>query len=193
MPRNITPAVLAAFSSNQFQPALFVQMQFTTSTVYVWTGFGSITWNGQTWIGVGGLLSVGDGIEDGSSVEARGITLTLSGIDPTLLPDCMSDVQLGLPVTIWMAAMSGGAPIPDPVMLWSGAMDQPALSVNANEARINLACENLLVSMRTPADRRYTTQDQQMDWPGDLGFIVVDALQEISIYWGTQATGTRNV
>jgi len=58
-------------------------------------------WDSQTWLGVGGIIGFSTP-EDSSSVEAKGITITLSGLDATLLPEALTDVKLGLPVTIYL-------------------------------------------------------------------------------------------
>ena len=117
-----------------------------------------------------------------------------SGFDSTLLADAMSDVQLGLPVTIWLGALSGpGAVIADPIMLWSGGMDRPMVDLDGQTSTITLNCENLLVSMDVAVDRRYTIEDQNRDYPGDLGMMFINSLQETTMYWGTVANSTNNI
>jgi hypothetical protein len=194
MPRIITTAMMTAISAKSWQPIILIQAQFSSGTVYLWSGFGSISWNSHTWIGMSALMGIGQTIEDGSTVEARGISITLSGFDSTLLADAMSDVQLGLPVTIWLGALSGpGAVIADPIMLWSGGMDRPMVDLDGQTSTITLNCENLLVSMDVAVDRRYTIEDQNRDYPGDLGMMFINSLQETTMYWGTVANSTNNI
>jgi hypothetical protein len=45
--------------------------------------------------------------------------------------------------------------------------------------------------MNVPANRRYTQEDQQRDYPGDLGFQFVNSIQESQIFWGP-GPGTSN-
>ena len=191
MPRNLTTGMLSALTSPGFSPAFFVSLTFSTGTAYLWSGVGTISWNGQSWLGLGSLLSVGLS-EDGSTIEARGMSITLSGIDSTLLSDCLNDIQLGLPATIWLAAMSGGAPVANPFILWSGAMDRPTVEISADTAKITLNLENLLVSMNVPVDRRYTQVDQQELYPGDDGLNFAQSIQECTIFWGLPIT-TGNI
>jgi len=206
----MSTAMLDAITSSIWQPVIFIQLTFTTGPVYISSLYqavttDAITGTSQTWIGLGSLLSIGN-IEDGATVDARGTVVTVSGIDPTLLPDIENDVQLGLPVTIWLGALSSGAIVVSPVILWSGGMDQPAIQVGGDEITITIDCEDLLVSMNVAVDRRYTPQDQQLNWgvpptsysggvslSADLGFQFVDAFIETTIQWGTQATVTPNI
>ena len=45
--------------------------------------------------------------------------------------------------------------------------------------------------MNVAVDRRYTDEDQQMDYPGDLGFQFVNGIQEAQIYWGRSPSSTE--
>jgi hypothetical protein len=47
MPRNMTQAYLSAMQGAVLRPALFVQAAFVSGPIYVWSGVGQITWNGQ--------------------------------------------------------------------------------------------------------------------------------------------------
>ena len=53
MPRAASSAFLTALSQPIIRPAFLVQAGFTSGPVYLWTGRGSLTWNGQTWLGTG--------------------------------------------------------------------------------------------------------------------------------------------
>ena len=58
---------------------------------------------------------------------------------------------------------------------------------------ISINCENRLLDMNTPVDRRYTQDDQQIDHPGDMGFQFVNGITEINIYWGKSPTTSNNL
>lgn len=185
MPRpGISTAMLAWLQQSQMPVAVFVQATFASETVYLWTGLGSIAWNGHTWIGVGTLGGISP-LVGGSTVEAKGITLTLSGFDSTAVPLVLNEIQLGLPVLIYLVGFNEGVLIANPILAWAGLMDLPSLDGAAETATLSINCENRLVGMNRAVDRRYTQEDQQRDWPGDLGFMFVNAEQNKVIYWGT--------
>src|ERR1041384_2877308 len=123
MPRPMSSAMLTALQSKALQPVFFVQMSFVSTTVYVWTGIGSTTFNSQTWQGLGSLLSIGS-MPEGTNVEARGIVVILSGIPSDLLSDAEGEFQVGLPVKVYLGLYSGGSLIASPVDSWAGKMDQ---------------------------------------------------------------------
>jgi len=132
-------------------------------------------------------------IDEGSTVEAKGLTLGFSGFDTTLLGDVMSEFQLGLPALVYLALFTGGVLIADPVNAWAGRIDQPTIQTDGASASIWINCESRLLDMSTSVDRRYTADDQQRDWPGDLGFNFVNAIQEMTLYVGTAPTTSGTI
>lgn len=202
--RKLTTAALTALQSSSLKLAIFVEMHFKSSIARVWSGVGPVTWNSQTWLGVGNLGSVST-IEDGNTVEARGISLTVSGL-PTLTPDgerinwfladALQDIQVGLPAMVWIGLWDNGSPpalIDDVISAWVGRIDQPTIEVGGQSVTITLACENRLLDMNVPCDRRYTHSDQQISHPGDLGFSFVNSIQEITLYWGRTPVSGNNI
>lgn len=192
MPRTIDSTLISAVQAPNLKLALFVQLTFATSTVNLWSGFGSVTWNGMTWIGLGSLLGI-EAIEDGLNVQARGIAVTLSGLDRNLLSNCLDDFVLGGPAVVMLGVYVSGSLYANPFLSWMGRMDRPEIEVSETSAQITINCENALVSMNTPVDRRYTIEDQQMQWPGDLGMNFVDSIQNITTYWMQYPNNTNNV
>lgn len=192
MPRNTTPEMVAALGQSVIRPALFVELHFVTEIVRIWNGLGTINWNGQKWLGVGSLGSIST-IEEGSSVEAKGITITCSGLDPTLLNDTLENYQVGLPVTVWFGLFdAAGSLIPDPILSFAGRMDQPSLSVDGQTATISINCESKLLDMNVSSETYLTHEQQQIDFPGDLGLQFVNSIQDTTIYFGRSPSSSNN-
>lgn len=187
-----TTDFINACASTNVRPAIFVAADFVDGTVYVWNGLGSIDWNGHTWTGIGSLGSVST-IEEGANVQARGATLTLSGLDPAILTEVMTQYKVTAPVTIWLGLFdTDGDLIPDPVISFSGRMDQPTLTVTGPSGTLNINCENRLLDMNISVEKRYSDQDQKLDFPDDRGFEWVNAIQSITIFWGRHPTAQNN-
>jgi hypothetical protein len=194
MPRpDVTPQFLAAIQSPYVKPAIFVQITFSNGPLNLWSGVGTISANGAIWTGVGQLGNISN-IEEGTNVQARGISLTLSGIDPTLLSELINDYELGAQVLVYLGLFDqNNALIPNPILSWAGRTDQPTLIVNGDTATLTVQCENRLVDMNVSVERRYTSDDQQIDYPGDLGFAFVTAIQSQTIYWGRHPSNNNNL
>lgn len=191
MPRSMSADFLEAISSQKIRPAIFVEAHFTSGPAYMWTGVGTLSWNGHDWLGVGSLGSVST-IEEGTSVEAKGITLSLSGIDATLLTGILQEFQVGLPCIVYLGMFDSSlALIDDPLISWAGRMDQPTVEMDGTTASISINCENRMVEMNVAVDRRLTNEDQQRDNPGDRGLEFVNSLQETVLYWGRSPSATN--
>jgi hypothetical protein len=193
MPRpDATPEFIAGIQSPYVRPAIFVEVHFTTGPVYVWTGAGSITWGEKTWVGVGQFGNISP-VEDGANVQARGVTLTLSGIDTTLLNDVMTGYKQGLPAMVYFGIRdTDGSLIPNPITSWAGRTDQPTITVDGDSALISINCENRLLDMNISVERRYNDQDQKLDYPNDRGCEFVNSIQDITIYWGRHPETANN-
>lgn len=192
MPRPMSTAMLDWLNGTVLPIGVFVEATFLSGTVYLWSGMGSIVWNGQTWIGLGAMAAI-SAIEEGSTVEARGVTMTLSGFDPGLLPAVMTEFALLRPVVIYLVGFNEGEIIDNPLTVFSGEMGQPTVDVSGVTATIAINCESFLLDLDVATERRYTADDQQSDWPGDLGMNFVNSIQEITIYWGAAPTSGANV
>jgi hypothetical protein len=202
MPRPMSSAMLAALQAPVMWPAFFVQAQFnnggTLETVYMWTGLGPITWNGQTWLGLGSFLGITTA-EEGTTVEAKGIALTLSAIDVSLLADALQNFQVGLPVIVYLGLFDGPPSSPPPSLIaspipwWSGKMDQPTFDISGTGCTITISCETPLIEMNCSVERRYTLDDSQLSNPGDLAFMFVAGLQERTDYWGRIPSSSVNL
>lgn len=192
MARTMSSAMLAAIQSASTRPAIFLEATFVTGTVYLWTGIGTIAWNSHSWIGIGTFGGI-TAIEEGANVQARGITLTTSGFDPVWLAHVKDEFQLGAPVIVRLGFFDEApALITDPVIAWAGKMDQPVIDVGAATAIISIACENRLVLTNVPCQRRFTNDDQQLDYPGDNGMSFVNGMQETTVTWGVARSDVGN-
>lgn len=201
MPRNLTAATLAELTASSLRPVLFVQIQFTSQTSYIWSGRGNITWNGQQWIGIGDFGAI-SAMTESSEIAAQGLTLSLSGIDPDMLGHALNEVRQNYPVKIWFGAISTANPaidnapvvVADPWQAFSGRIDVPTVDEGGDTSTISITVESRLIDLNRSRERRYTDADQQSEFPGDLGFSYVPALQDWTGTWGkSDGSGIKRI
>jgi hypothetical protein len=161
--------------------------RFSGGTVNLWTGIGETVWNGKTWTGAGNLAGASQ-IEETSDIKAVGVNVSLSGIPAELLSLVLQSIRGGDQVDLWLLAMdlSTGAIIgdPDDDLIFSGRADVPEITEDPAGPSISLALENRLIDLERARERRYTPEDQHIDYPGDKGFDYVASLQQQDIVWG---------
>ena len=59
-----------------------------------------------------------------------------------------------------------------------------SVSEDAESASITLTAESRMIDLNRPRVRRYTPEDQKIDYPNDKGLDYVSSLQEAEISWG---------
>lgn len=194
MPRTLSSSVLAAIASHTLTLAFFVEIAFADNTIYMFSGVGNITSAGppanpastfpygETFTGLGWLGKI-SAIPQTTKVQAQNITLSLSGIPSNLVAEATGQVRIPGVATVWLALMSGGTVITDPVQVFSGGLDVPSLTDSGETSAISITCENPLLSLNQAPNRLFDDADQQIYVPGDLGMSFVDALQNLELFW----------
>lgn len=193
MPRALTVGQIAALASNEVRPAIFLYGEFNSGPLRVWSGNGTINWGGNSWLGLGSLGDISP-IEERTDLNARGIVLTLSGFDSSLLNKLLTanEFKLGKPVIVYLGLFDTNLALIDtPFPLWSGRIDRPQIHVDGLTASIQIACEDRLIDINVPVERRWTDADQQLQHPGDKAFEFVNQIQNKVIYWGRTANSTN--
>jgi hypothetical protein len=162
-----------------------VQLTFKSETVYSWTGCGNLVWNGNTYQGVGSLGSIA-AITEGVDINADGTQVTLSGIDATLLSECMTDIQLGAAANIWFGLVTSTLEIVGtPYLQFSGIVDTPSITPGVDTISVTLNLENRLIDLARPSMRRYDSADQRIAYPTDSAFSWIEQLNDLALRWGS--------
>jgi len=184
MARGLTSAMVSEITNDKLAPILLLKIELDSGTLFMWSGIGDIVWNGDTYVGVGNLLGVGETVET-EEVEARGLNLTLSGIPNTMISLALSEDYQGRSVSIWFGCMDSSLNIiADPEMIFKGRLDVMTISENADTSSIKVSCENNLIILTQTKERTYTPEDQKLDYPSDTFFDQVADLQDKEITWG---------
>jgi len=182
MARGLTAGMLAEVVKSLINPALFLEATFISGTIYVWSGYGPVVWNGHTWTGLGDLGKV-SAIEETIDTRAAGIRLELSGLNPDLLNKALNECRQGDPVILYFGTLTdAGAVIADPYQAFNGLMDVP--TIDEKQGIISITVESELLDLKRAPGTRFTHEDQQIEFPGDLGFEYVAQLQNKTLKWG---------
>jgi hypothetical protein len=184
MARQLDSTLAEGLASGLIRPFFMAQLSFKSQMQWVWTGVGTLVWNSQPFVGVGSFAKVG-AIQEGTDVHAYGTTVTLSGIDPVLLGECMTDMEPGAQATLWLGLLSNGNIVGSPYQVFKGAMDQPTVSVGVDTISITLALETRMLDLSRASNLRYTSASQRRLFPTDIAFQWVESLNDAADVWGT--------
>jgi len=183
MARTLSSGMVTVSESSALAPFFLVEMYFTSGYVRVWSGLGQLTWNSVTWEGVGNLGTF-EPLAETQDFVANGANLRLSGIPSDMIAIALGQHYQGRPASIYFGAMdSAGAVIVDPVKIYAANMDTMEIDEQGETCSIIIRIESEAVSLKRAREWRYTHEDQQIDYPGDLGFEYVASLQDKDIIW----------
>lgn len=183
MTRGITSALNTQLTAQTLEPFFAVKMDFSGGAVLVWTGYGNITIDSETYVGSGDILGI-SGLTETADVQANGITVTLTGLNSSLVSLALSEAYQGRDCKVYFGALSSGAVVADPYLVFSGRMDVMTIEDSGNVSDITVTAESRLIDLDRARNRRYTTEDQKIDYPDDRGLEFVADLQDKQIIWG---------
>lgn len=184
MSRSLTSAMESAVTADLVRPILLVQCAFDSGNLNLWNGIGDLTVGSVDYVGAGTLLSVGE-ISETSELAANGLNVALSGVTEPLISKARDEDYQGRELTVLMGAMDAtNSVIADPVIIFSGFMDTMVINDGAETATIQVTVENRLIEFERNRVRRYTAEDQKIDYPNDKGLEFVAEIAEKEITWG---------
>jgi hypothetical protein len=188
MARNITTAFNNAIKSDVVRPILAVELEISDGTLRFWNGYGNLTMtaggSSKLFLGTGDLLNISS-IEETSTLKMNGITISLGGIKSSLISSILSAQYTNRLGTVYMGLFDNNKNvIADVYTLFQGKMDVANIQEGPETSVIQINIESRLVQFELPLNRMYTLEDQQIDFPSDIGFEFIPDLQDKEIIWG---------
>lgn len=182
MSRILPTGLDTALSADKVYPVVMVALDWPGTPLYVWNGYHTINWSGVDWVGVGHLGGISE-IKESSGSQANGVAVTLSGVPSANVALALSDSSQGRRARIFFGVISAAGFTIDPYCVFDGVIDYASLVSSGETATITVNLEKELFDDRSDA-RRWTHEDQQIDYPGDLGFRQVAEIANKSFTWG---------
>lgn len=184
MSRTLTSGMQTAATADLVRPFFLLDLEFTSGSIYLWTGHGDLSWNSNTYLGAGDILTLSP-FEEKTDLGATGANVVITGVKSSLVAKARDEDYQGRPIKIRLGAFDSTASIiSDPVIVFSGFMDTMTIDEGAETSTISIACENRLISLERRRERRYTDSDHKIDYPSDKGFEFVATIQQKEIVWG---------
>lgn len=162
---------------------LAVEFDFVSAVYRFWSGLGSLSINGQTFIGTGdlGKISVSP---DNSRLIAEPKTYQLAGVDLTIISETDLENCYGRGVTEYFGFLKqDGSLFATPETNWEGRMDK-ARRVDGLSPLVEINAEHRLVLLDKADGWRYTHEHHQQFFPGDNGFREMPSVATAEILWG---------
>ena len=194
MARNITPDMDAELQKARKYPLFLVKIQTNGGDLRAWTGYGNLTFNSEVYLGAGRFGGVGE-IEESSNLQPNGTTFSLSGIPLSYVSIALGQIKQGLEAFLWLGFWNQATKqyIDAPYQLFKGITNIAIINENRKNAKISIECENRLARLKIPKVFSYTTEDQKLIDPTDIGFFQVAELVERTFTFGKRDNDVANL
>lgn len=188
--RDINPINETAFLQKDIKPVLFARLDFLGGVQRFHTEIGPKNathpvHGSELYLGVGDFGGIEGQVTESIAGAPQALRLLLSGVNPTLVNDMLTDqyhrrsaeVMVGLENEL-------GVLVANPEILFSGFMDKPDLSLDANTGSIAMSCESRGTNLKSASDVRFSDEDKQAEVSGDLFAEYAYRMQDITLRWG---------
>lgn len=183
MTREIDAAAITASLAQNVFTLVMGYLDFDPDPIYFHTGVGTLTWDGNDYLGVGGFGKISN-IQEDLDTGSHGMTLALSGVDTDNISIALNTYYQGRLAIIYLAFLNEDFQLAiDPMILFQGRMDNMVFDIG-KEAEIQLNVESPEADWDKPAVSRYNNADQQARFPGDKGLEFVEQSVRKEITWG---------
>lgn len=206
MSRDLSSALSNSLEDNVVYPFFAIDLEFDSpNTLRLWTGYGTLVYEGVSYFGTGELLGISS-VEETVEMSAKGATLTLSGVPSEVISLALQEpyqgrvckINFGMFATdnllqedgLSYILMQDGSKIrlesqqTSLTEVFTGYMNQMSIEEGPESSTIQLSVENKLVDLERPRVARYTSAFQKSKFAGDLGLDFVESLQDQKLVWG---------
>ena len=185
MTRDVHSSALSAAAGEAVSAVTFVELQFSSGTLYANNSPLNIPFGGNTYLGVGKLGAIAE-IEESTDTAASTMTLGLVGIDTTLVSASLNEDYKNREAIISVAFLgTQDEVLGAPAVVFRGRMDSMSVEIG-DVANIQLSIVNRLADWERTRNGRYTNEEQQKNYPGDKGLEFMVQATEKEIYWGRE-------
>ena len=184
MAREVHGSTLTELSKTTIKPILLLKMDLSPIAAF-WNGIGNFLWNGDVYVGAGGLAKITT-VKEQSLLQATGTKFELTGIPVKNLNIALQAQYQDKIARLWIALVDDSFNIiGDATLLFLGRIDIMEIKEDGKTASIGITVENRLRDLERPRVRYYTDIDQKERHPTDEGLSFVTAMNDGSkLSWG---------
>lgn len=163
--------------------ALIAQIEHPDGTLYVWTGVGTLEYNGQSYVGAGKLGQVSP-VRNTTDLAIQEIVFSMRGVNPTDAARLSGNVR-NLRAQVWMVALDyRGQVIADPYQVIDAIEDFQTLEVQDDGmTSLNIITRNGFYTLERALQENWTAEDQKQIYPTDSGLDMIASLVNQDIQW----------
>ncbi len=182
MPRNLHADVISLLDQDNLDFIVMCEVNFDAETIRLCSRLKSISYSGGTYQGVGTIGAIGN-ITENKNLDPSSCKITLAGTNDGVLSSFSNNDHLNRDIKIMVALLDSSRQIiGEPIDHFVGTMD----TVNVNYGRqstVEIMAKDRLADWDRRQSERWTHEEQQLKYPGDLGFEYITEIRNKQITW----------
>jgi len=174
--RTVPAAILTALAQPEVEPFYAVEIDLDSGPLRLWTGQGDRTIDGSTYTGAGDFIGI-SGLEEVADLSAKQITLTLTGLDSSIISLALTEPYQRRRVRV----LWGVRDVSNFVEVFSGNLNQMIVEDGPEFGTISVTVDSRLVELERASNRRYTSESHKTRHATDTFFDFVSSIQDKQI------------
>lgn len=175
---------IAALEHDNVPLCLAVEIHYPNGAVRVHSGVGDVDINGYSYKGVGVLGGV-DPVKQTSKTEPGRLSLSLSGLDGTLLAEVLNTKCQGSVAKVWLVVFNNDEIAVSSTLLFSGKVSSQKIKYS-QQAVISVELVDRFADWSRPITDRFSDESHRARQPSDYFFRFISQMSEKPIYWGSE-------
>jgi len=154
--------------------------------IRLWSGYGERTIDGDTYLGSGDLMTIGD-VETVADMSAPAMNITLSGMPGDIVSLALQEPYQRRDCRIYFGAIINAAGDHSVFTAYVGELNKMTIQDEAESGTINVLIDSKMVEAQKSSNRRYTSESQKSRYSDDTFFDYVALIQDAEIVWGRKS------
>lgn len=174
---------VTALSAASARPIIFFELVLDASTERFHTDFGSITWGGNAWLGMG-ELAVLDEVGETDSIDPEPLRVGLNGATTEIMNLVDSEDVYNREARVYLGALDEQfALVADPTVIWNGFAQNLAYTMGNEEDAVSLTCESESTFFNISSRVSYTDAQLQSEYSGDVFLQYLSQIPDFRTVW----------
>jgi hypothetical protein len=188
--RNISTLNEAAANAKVIRPVMFARLDFDSGVQRFHTHIGPRdathpVHGSETYLGVGDFGGITADLVESVSSSPQPLRIAISAVKSALIALALSDDYHGRDAELMFGFDDeNGDLVDDPVILWSGFMDKVDIALGEQTAEMTLTCESRATRGFSASNLRFTDEDLQAAFTGDLAGEYIFRMPDLTIKLG---------
>jgi hypothetical protein len=192
MTRGLTANMVTAAQAASGEIFYLYELEFSGGTLRYTTAPNDMSWDGQTWVSIGGHLRF-EGVKESRDLTGQSVRVILDGVNQAVISALLGQNYIGRTAKIYLGHIaSTGAITTDPYLLFSGYLNSAfRVEEQPNETcRVSTSLVSFLARFKQQRGIKASVASHEDIFAGDTFWQHITEIP-VKVWWGQEPVSTR--